>query len=1032
MNGMGVMIERMNNVHDRALVQTPKRRKLDAPGPQRSNSTFVHAGSGMLAANLRDVQADGSQKVAPQAPQTIDLTAGKWLYSGGRGSADHSHQLGSDEDAMVTTPTTDVEVCYGQVAGSTLNCHIVPTPKPGSSTIFGAQFWPLVKVVLRRIHGEENNIVHVYDTTRKIIGRLDAKTSAALVPILDGNNNVRTDCRIPSRKRLDDEQEGQPISRSYPLDLMLYGPSLRGRAVGRHLASHGVYLQNPTRVEPGIKYVNPQALEGIRQPQPAAAPRASLSYSAPPPPARTVEEIRNEVMSVFDSRAKADDLPELAADDRIVTELMKHQKQGLYFMVEREKPQTFDPNKKEKSLWQLRQGQNGQVYYNVITGQVERQPPPDSLGGILADMMGLGKTLSILALVTSSLDAAQVWGDKEPVQPVAPAPKPNNAARSFQVPRPEPLPLTRLVRNGAATLLVCPLSTVSNWEEQIKQHIKPDSFSYYVYHGSNRIKDTEKLAKYDLVITTYGSVASELNARSKRKPGQYPLEEIAWFRIVLDEAHMIREQSTLQFKAICRLQASRRWAVTGTPVQNRLDDFASLLAFLRLKPFDDRAKFIQYIITPFKMADPEIIPKLRVLVDAITLRRLKDKINLPPRSDLVVKLDFSDYELKLYKIFEQNASERVKILTHAGQDRIVGGKTYIHILQSILRLRLICAHGKELLNEEDMRILEGMTVDSAIDLDSDEEEKPKLTSHKAYQMLDILTETNGDVCMNCARKLGANDDGGANLESEGQEDVLGYMIPCYHVICPACLKTVRRQMREAAQEDGSTTCPLCQHPVDNTFVPLHATKMEAEHDHGTKPGGAKFGKEGYSGPHTKTRALIADLLASKRESEQNPDQPPIKSVVFSGWTSHLDLIELALQDAGISFTRLDGKMSRIQRTQAMDLFRDDPTVHVILVSITAGGLGLNLTAANNVYVMEPQYNPAAEAQAVDRVHRLGQKRPVKIVRYIMRQSFEESMIELQEKKKKLASLSMDARDRTVMDKSEAARQRLMDLRSLFK
>jgi SNF2 family DNA or RNA helicase len=163
-----------------------------------------------------------------------------------------------------------------------------------------------------------------------------------------------------------------------------------------------------------------------------------------------------------------------------------------------------------------------------------------------------------------------------------------------------------------------------------------------------------------------------------------------------------------------------------------------------------------------------------------------------------------------------------------------------------------------------------------------------------------------------------------------------------------------------------------------------------------------------------------------------PNEPPIKSVVFSGWTAHLDLIQLALSENGIKYTRLDGKMSRTARSAALDAFRDDSSIIVILVSITAGGLGLNLTTANKVYVMEPQYNPAAEAQAVDRVHRLGQKREVKTVRYIMKDSFEEKMLELQDKKKKLASLSMDNEGRSRMDKTEAARKRLEDLRSLFK
>jgi len=99
----------------------------------------------------------------------------------------------------------------------------------------------------------------------------------------------------------------------------------------------------------------------------------------------------------------------------------------------------------------------------------------------------------------------------------------------------------------------------------------------------------------------------------------------------------------------------------------------------------------------------------------------------------------------------------------------------------------------------------------------------------------------------------------------------------------------------------------------------------------------------------------------------------------------------------------------------------------------AGGLGLNLTTANSVYVMEPQFNPAAEAQAVDRVHRLGQKREVKTVRYIMRGSFEEHMLNLQDKKTKLANLSLDDRDKNKpMDRAEATKQRLMDLRILFR
>ena len=99
-------------------------------------------------------------------------------------------------------------------------------------------------------------------------------------------------------------------------------------------------------------------------------------------------------------------------------------------------------------------------------------------------------------------------------------------------------------------------------------------------------------------------------------------------------------------------------------------------------------------------------------------------------------------------------------------------------------------------------------------------------------------------------------------------------------------------------------------------------------------------------------------------------------------------------------------MTRENRDKSMQALREDPSIRVMLVSIGAGGLGLNLTTANKVFMMEPQFNPAAEAQAVDRVHRLGQDREVTIKRFIMEGSFEEKMLVLQEKKKALADLTM--------------------------
>jgi len=121
-------------------------------------------------------------------------------------------------------------------------------------------------------------------------------------------------------------------------------------------------------------------------------------------------------------------------------------------------------------------------------------------------------------------------------------------------------------------------------------------------------------------------------------------------------------------------------------------------------------------------------------------------------------------------------------------------------------------------------------------------------------------------------------------------------------------------------------------------------------------------------------------------------------------------------------------MSRVQRNAAITEFQNNPTIEVILASLMAGGLGLNLTAACRMYIMEPTWNPASEAQAIDRIHRLGQTKPVVTVRYIMEGSFEEKILELQKKKTDLANMAVGKK----LTKSEMTKQKLEHLKSLFK
>jgi SNF2 family DNA or RNA helicase len=150
---------------------------------------------------------------------------------------------------------------------------------------------------------------------------------------------------------------------------------------------------------------------------------------------------------------------------------------------------------------------------------------------------------------------------------------------------------------------------------------------------------------------------------------------------------------------------------------------------------------------------------------------------------------------------------------------------------------------------------------------------------------------------------------------------------------------------------------------------------------------------GQSADSSSKLELLLDLL-DKVLAEDH------KALVFSQWTSLLDRVEPLLTAAGIGFSRLDGTTR--DRGAVVSRFQNDPEPRVMLVSLKAGGTGLNLTAADNVFLLDPWWNPAVEDQAADRAHRIGQERPVLVHRLVSEDTVEQRMLALQDKKRALA------------------------------
>lgn len=887
----------------------------------------------------------------------------------------------------------------------------MPRPARSSIVLASSPYWPSIKCDIHRKPGA-NIQIELKDPYNTLFGILDHRVAGGLAPVLDSPIvPLRVQTRLDMRRKKPDEYPGQDTSDVYRVSINLYGPRKMAEGIGKHLSQKNVWLGAPTTFDAGYAVCNPHA--EIRRAHAATANLNSNRYNVQSE-TRTVEEVNSAVTKLFDQLASARNLPEMDPPETLKTNLLPHQRQALWYMTQKESPRKFGSKEEENnSLWRRIRQPNGRfLYRDVISGVIMGEEPPQAYGGLLADMMGLGKTLSILSLVLSSFDKAEKWVEWQKSQ-----------SRSSR-------------KNIKTTLLVSPLSAVGNWVEQVKEHVDPGALSLYVFHGPSRTQDARELAKHDLVITTYTTVLSEVSGKSAKRTGVSPLSKVSFFRIVLDEAHTIREQGAAQSQAIFSLEAERRWAVTGTPIQNRLEDLASVTRFLRLYPYDDKAKFSAFIVSPFKIENPNAIKRLRLLVDSFTLRRVKDLISLPPRHDQIIILKFTEEEKALHEFFRMQSNVMMNAIAGEGQERM-SGRMYHVVLKAIMVLRQISAHGKELLDQRDRARFRGLSANDAIDLENEDEcSALNASTMKAYEVFSLMKDSSAELCVKCNNfvRILSSEDG-----SDTKDTAAAFMLPCLDLLCADCFKTNYQTVFDSnAGQDRRLMCPYCHGSVPPSYTPLTPKGLEAYNESiQAERTNVKYAKSfgTYEGPHTKTKALISSLLADSVESEKHPEEPPIKSVIFSSWTSHLDLIEIALKDNNLdNFARLDGTMSLRQRNAALDTFREDPDVTILLATIGAGGVGLNLTAGSKVYIMEPQYNPAAVSQAVDRVHRLGQKREVTTVQFIMKESIEEKILDLAKKKQKLADLSLNREKRPIRgerERREAQLERMKEYRSLF-
>ncbi|KAL7134254.1 hypothetical protein ABFS83_11G014300 [Erythranthe nasuta] len=653
--------------------------------------------------------------------------------------------------------------------------------------------------------------------------------------------------------------------------------------------------------------------------------------------------------------------------DMIKSKLFSHQKEGLGWLVSRENSCDLPP------FWEEKNG----VYVNELTNfQTDTRPDPLQ-GGIFADDMGLGKTLTLLSLI--ALDkwahlgqsSGNINGEdeeelgEEEYNPILDKKSKRGrgsrkADNSRKKRKTEDLKAKEMGKRPAldessvlepkTTLIVCPPSVFSSWITQLEEHTRHGTFKVYMYYGE-RTKDATELGKHDIVLTTYSTLASEESCEGS------PIKKIEWRRVILDEAHVIKNVNTQQSRAVTNLKAKRRWAVTGTPVQNNSFDLFSLVAFLKFEPLSMKSLWNSLIQRPLTQGDENGISRLQVLMATISLRRTKDKamVGLPTKIIETFLVNLHEEERKVYDQMEDEAGKIVK--NYISDESVV--KNYSNVLSILLRLRQICSDLS--LCPADLRAL----------LPSSQIEDVANNPTLLQKLLLVLQDGEDFDCPICICP---------------PTDII--ITCCAHIFCESCiLKTIKRT---------KPCCPMCRHPLSESD--LFKAPPESSHSSTTEKGSS-------ARLSSKVTALLK-LLSAAREA-----RPSSKSVIFSQFRKMLLLLEEPLKEAGFNVIRLDGSMNAKKRAQVIKDFGVPAPVGptILLASLKASNSGINLTAASTVYLMEPWWNPGVEEQAMDRVHRIGQKDDVKIVRLIAKDTIEERILQLQEKKRVLAKKAFGKR-----------------------
>lgn len=513
---------------------------------------------------------------------------------------------------------------------------------------------------------------------------------------------------------------------------------------------------------------------------------------------------------------------------------------------------------------------------------------------------------------------------------------------------------TTLQSGCEKTLIICPAGLVCNWEQELLKHTSCETKHIFKYTGNSR-KHLQKTNNHIFFIASYSVLTKEL-----QESDQFVLNSLfadTFTRIILDEAHYIRNWNASVFKAAIKLQSRFKWIVTATPIFNKMDDMYAYFRFLELANVDTRKDWQRLTHSAVGIQTYKYLNDI-IKTNSIALRKTDVLTELGTKNDSIIEVELNDFEKEFYENLwnysiqrMSKLSQRLKTLNGFGDlnSKLLKQLVTNNILVYILRLKQSCNNP-------------WLVISKMNRLDNTD------TLQQASKQLKSYNETTDNECPVCYDNL-------AN----------GTASPCGHQCCTKCWDKIMRF--------GIHKCPMCRTDVLTINV-SQPTRNLTNNDHSLHQE-LKLS--------SKIRHLI-NIIHEKRTLSE-------KIVIVSQWVKMLDIVKDIVSETfrDIRSVTLQGNASMKSRHQSISDFQNDHSIEICYISLMSSAEGINLTAANNLILLDSWWNQSKMIQVCDRIHRIGQTKPVNIYRLVVggNNSIEQRIQQLISKKEKLKNLVMN-------------------------